>query len=84
MEKSPEVFEKGKFFAGLNKAVKLIKGGKALKVYLATDADGSIKSQITALCTAKGVELVSPYDKKSLGKLCEISVGCAVAVLIGE
>jgi len=84
LEKSPDVFENGKIFAGLNKAVKLIESGKAGKVYLATDADCGISSRINSLCAARGVEVVSRYDRRSLGKHCGISVGCAVAVVLKD
>ena len=82
MENKLPSLEKGTFRAGFNQAQKHIEAGRAKLVYLATDAPPALFGQIRALCLAKEVPFCEEYDKKALGKLCALDVGCAVAVVL--
>jgi large subunit ribosomal protein L7A len=67
--------------AGLNKTKKLLIADKAMKVYLATDADAGIVSTVSALCEEKNVPVEMTRTKAELCELCGIEVGCAVCVV---
>ncbi len=84
MMKSESALESGKCRAGFNKTVKLVKGGAAKKVYLASDADSDLASQVRAVCRAAGLVPDEQFDKKALGKLCGLQVGCAAAAILKE
>lgn len=74
--------EKGTFCAGFNQAQKHIEAGRAKLVYLATDAPPALFGQIRAMCMAKEVPFCEEYNKKTLGKLCALDVGCAVVAVL--
>ncbi len=67
--------------AGLNRSKKLILAGGAAKVYLASDADDTLSFEMRALCEIHDVILDTSMTKKQLGRLCEITVGCAVCTM---
>ena len=80
--KIEEAFAGDRCRAGFNKTVKLVKRGEAEAVYLASDADEDIASQIRAVCRAAGITPDERFDKKTLGKRCGIRVGCAAAAIL--
>lgn len=67
---------------GAKQVRRAVEAGRALRVYLAEDADLRVTEPIAALCNRKGVETESGCSMKELGKACGISVGAAVAATI--
>lgn len=67
---------------GIKQSSRMISEGKALKVYLAKDADVSIINKVLALAEANQVPVELVETMKVLGKACKIDVGAATAVLL--
>ncbi len=67
-----------KYIAGLNQTKKAIRSGRADNVYLADDADASVRTYVEALCGEAGVSVTSGYSMLQLGGMCGIDIGCAV------
>lgn len=67
---------------GLKQSRRAIREGEAVKVFLAQDASGQIRREITALCRTKHVACESVPTMKELGELCGITVGAAVAAVV--
>lgn len=67
---------------GAKQVKRAVEAGRALRVYLAEDADPRVTEPIAALCAEKGVETESGCSMKELGKACGISVGAAVAAAL--
>ncbi len=68
--------------AGLNRFRKLVSGGQAQMVYIASDADQSLITSATALCLEHGVPTDGSKTKSELAQLCGIEVNCAVCTVI--
>ena len=66
------------YVAGLNQTKKAIRAGNVSRVYLADNADEHVRAQITALCEADGMTVVTGSSMDALGRMCGIDVGCAV------
>ncbi len=69
---------------GAKQVKRAIEAGRAVKVYLADDADPRVSEPIAALCANKGVETETVSSMRELGKVCGISVGAAVAAVLGD
>lgn len=69
---------------GAKQVKRALEGGRALTVFLASDADPRITDSIAALCAEKGVETVTAPSMKELGRACGISVGSAVAAVVAS
>ncbi|NLT40298.1 MAG: 50S ribosomal protein L7ae-like protein [Clostridiales bacterium] len=65
---------------GLKQSLRAIRDGLAAEVYLADDAQQSVRTPVLNLCAEKGIEPVHVPTMASLGKACGISVGASVAV----
>ena len=66
------------YVAGLNQTKKAIRAGRVSRVYLADNADEHVRTQITVLCEADGMTVVTGSSMDALGRMCGIDVGCAV------
>ena len=67
---------------GLKQTRKAIRERRAVRVFLACDADPVVTNPVAAQCAAAGVPVVTDFTMGQLGKACGISVGAsAVAVL---
>ena len=69
---------------GVKQVRRAVESGRALKVFLAQDAEGRITAPIAALCGEKGVLVETGFSMTDLGKACGISVGAAVAATVTE
>lgn len=67
---------------GVRQVKRAIEGGKALAVWLASDADPQLLSPIAALCEAKGIPTRTGTTMKALGAACGVAVGAAVAATV--
>ena len=67
---------------GVKQVKRCVESGRALKVFLAQDAEGRITAPIAALCEEKGVPVETGGSMTDLGRACGISVGAAVAATV--
>lgn len=67
---------------GAKQVRRAIEGGKAVKVFLASDADPRITEPLALLAREKGVAVEQSGAMKELGKACSLAVGAAVAALV--
>ena len=68
--------------AGVKQTKRAIGDGRAVRVFLAEDADPRLTDPVRMDCAAIGVALVSVPTMAELGKACGISVGAAAAGLL--
>lgn len=67
---------------GAKQTRRAIESGKAVKVFLASDADPHITESLALLAGEKGVALEQAGSMKELGKACSLTVGAAVAAIV--
>lgn len=67
---------------GTNEALKAIKGGKALKIFVARDAEKSVVEALYKLCRKENIPIVEVDSMRELGAACEIKVKAAAAAII--
>ena len=72
----------GQKVVGLKQSRRAVAEGKAVRAYLAEDADPHITDTIEALCGEHSVPVEWVAGMRELGAACGISVGAAVAVLL--
>ena len=65
---------------GVKQCTKAVKEGRALRAFVAEDADTRLTEPFVALCQTRDVEIVSVSTMSKLGESCGIAVGSAVAV----
>lgn len=64
---------------GAKQTARALRAGKAVRVFLARDADPAVTGPVEALCREQSVETVWFDTMKELGRDCGIAVGAAVA-----
>ncbi len=64
--------------AGLNQFLKNVRKGKALKVYLANDADGYFAESIKRELKGTNIELETRYNSADLATMAGVDVPTAV------
>lgn len=69
---------------GAKQTRRAIESGKAVKVFLASDADPRITEPLALLAQEKGVSVEQSGAMKELGKACALAVGAAVAAIVRE
>ena len=67
---------------GAKQTRRALRDGKAIRIYLAEDADPVLTEPIEALSGQLGVEVEWIPTMKELGSTCGISVGAAVAAVL--
>lgn len=69
---------------GTKQTLKAINKGLAKAVFVASDAEQHIVRPIIQLCQEKGIVCETVDSMKTLGKACDIEVGCAVCAIIED
>ena len=69
---------------GVKQVTKAVNKGKAVCVFVASDADERVTRSLKDLCANVGVELVESATMAELGKACSIEVGSAAAAALNE
>ncbi len=69
---------------GFKQTTKAIKEDRVSKVYIAKDADESIKNDILKACNEKDCEIVHVNTMKELGEACGIEVEASTAALLKD
>ena len=67
---------------GIKQSLKAVGEGRAVKVFVADDAEDRIRLPLLEKCTVQGVEVVHIPSMLELGKACGIDVGSAAAVIV--
>lgn len=67
---------------GVKQTSRAISEGKALKVYIANDAEQHVVRRVIEMSKDADVQVVRVETMKELGRICKIDVGAATAVLI--
>ena len=67
---------------GAKQVKRAVESGRALRVFLAEDADPQVTEPVRALCESRGVPVEAAASMRELGRACGIAVGSAVAALI--
>lgn len=67
---------------GAKQTRRAVTDGRALRVYLAQDADPNVTGPIGELCKEHGVTVQMIPAMRDLGQACGIAVGAAVAALV--
>ncbi|MDN5352508.1 MAG: large subunit ribosomal protein [Clostridiales bacterium] len=70
-----------KLSVGVKQTTKVLSEGRALRVYIARDAEQHVVRQILKLAEEHSVEVEYVDLMKELGKACGIDVGAATAVI---
>ncbi len=69
---------------GAKQTRRAVADGRAVRVYLAEDADPNVTGPIEDLCQEQGVEVQKVPAMRALGTTCGIAVGAAVAALVSS
>lgn len=72
----------GNFVVGVKQLKKALREGRAVQVYLASNADPKLTGEVTALCEEGQVPYTWVSSMEDLGKACGISVGAAAAATV--
>lgn len=67
---------------GAKQTRRALSDGRAVRVFLADDADPGVTGPIEALCAERGAEPEHVSTMRELGQACGIAVGAAVAALV--
>ena len=77
-----ELTDPQKRVVGTKQVLRHLKEGKLELVYLAADADETIRQTIINACQQCSVPVMSSHSMKELGDACRIKVGAAAAGVI--
>ncbi|MFA5383696.1 MAG: ribosomal L7Ae/L30e/S12e/Gadd45 family protein [Eubacteriales bacterium] len=69
---------------GSKQTLKAIKRGQVKVVYIALDAEKQVTQVILQVCQSQGIPVVEIETMYSLGRICGIEVGCAVAAILNS
>lgn len=64
---------------GMKQVLRAVESDALQRVYLAADAQPSIRERVEAACLRHAVPVVSVPDMQTLGRMCGIEVGAACA-----
>ena len=67
---------------GVKQYRRAIREGRALQVFLATNADPALTGPLAELCAAEGVPVEQAATMEELGKAADIQVGAAVVAVL--
>ncbi|HAU31854.1 MAG: Ribosomal protein L7Ae/L30e/S12e/Gadd45 [Desulfotomaculum sp. 46_296] len=67
---------------GSKQTLKAVKRGQVKVVYIALDAEKQVTQVIIQACQSQGIPVVEVETMYSLGRICGIEVGCAVAAIL--
>ena len=67
---------------GVKQSRKVIREGRAKRVYLACDADPAITDPVAESCAEGGIPVNRDYTMAQLGQSCQITVGASVVAIL--
>ncbi len=77
-----EMLQKEHIAVGRKQTVKAVKAGRAIRVFLASDADSFIRNELLELCAQSGVPVDESQNMQTLGRACGIEVQAAAVAVI--
>lgn len=77
-----EELKKAKKKIGIKECCKAVENDKALRAFIAQDAEERVVKPFIELCGQKAVEIIRVDTMSSLGKACGIDVGAATVVML--
>ena len=72
----------GKMVVGAKQLRKALQSGRAIRVYLAKNADPAITEPLEAMCRQYHIDCAWVSSMLELGKACGIEVGAAAAAAV--
>lgn len=69
---------------GVKQSFRAVNSGKAVKLYIARDAEPHVIRPIVEMATQRSVPIIYFDTMNELGKACKIDVGAATAVLMKQ
>lgn len=69
---------------GTKQTLKKLEQDRVKKVFIAQDAEGALKDQITSLAQVKETEIIYVPSMEELGQACQIEVGAATAAILED
>lgn len=76
-----QILDRDHFKIGVKQSSKAITEGRALKVFVAKDAEQHVTRHIIELAEGMNVEIELVDSMRTLGQACRIDVGAATAVI---
>ena len=76
--------KQGARVVGVKQTRRAVNDGKAVRVFLAEDADPRVTEPVAALCAERSIPVERVAQMKELGSACGIAVGSAVAALLRQ
>lgn len=76
--------KQGTRVVGVKQTRRAVNDGKAVRVFLAEDADPRVTEPVAALCAERSIPVERVAQMKELGSACGIAVGSAVAALLRQ
>ena len=67
---------------GVKQSRRAVREGRAVRVFLAADADPALTGPIGRLCAERDVPVETGFSMEELGKAAGIQVGAAVAAVL--
>ena len=77
-----EELRNGPHTVGLRTTLRAVQSDKALRVYVAEDADVFVRRRVQEVCAEHGTECVKVPSMKELGSFCQLQVKAACAALL--
>lgn len=74
----------GRMIAGMRQSLRAVNAGKAVRLYVAADADARMRETACNAAKATGVPVQMCESMTALQRMCRIAVPCAVAVQVAE
>lgn len=69
---------------GVKQALRAVQSGRAIRVYVAKDAEQRIVRPLLQACQAKAVPVIEVENMARLGAACGIAVGAAAAAVLSD
>ena len=73
---------RSKMVVGAKQLKKALQGGRAIRVYLAENADPAITEPLARMCSENNIHITWVPSMTDLGQKCGIEVGTAAAAVI--
>ena len=67
---------------GVKQSRRAIREGRAVQVFLATNADPALTAPLAEMCATEGIPVEQEQTMEELGKAAGIQVGAAVVVVL--
>lgn len=69
---------------GVKQTRRAVAAGRAVRVFLACDADSRLTEPVEAMCLQAGVPVSAEYTMAQLGRACAIAVGTAACAVLSK